>query len=132
MRATSGAALALMATLAAVGASSLAPPAVGQGAGDPAKGSGVFDDNCSSCHVLGGVGQGPNLVGVVGRKAGSQPGFPYTDALKASGLAWTPANLDRFLQGPKKLVPGTAMQAVVEDPTERRNLIAYLGTLKGR
>jgi cytochrome c len=101
-----------------------------QPAGDPTKGAAVFDDNCSECHGLQGVGQGPSLIGVVGRKAGVAPGYDYTAALGASGLTWTPANLDRFLTGPKTLIPGTAMSTQVPDPTERRNLIAYLGTLK--
>jgi len=98
--------------------------------GDPTKGAAVFDDHCSDCHALGGVGQGPSLVGVVGRQAGSEPGYDYTAALKASGLTWTPANLDRFLTGPKALVPGTAMSETVVDPVQRRDLIAYLATLK--
>jgi cytochrome c len=97
---------------------------------DAAKGAGVYQDRCGSCHVLNGIGQGPSLVGVVGRKAASIPGFNYSDAMKASGLTWTPANLDRFLSGPTKLVPGTAMRAIVADPNDRRDLIAYLASLK--
>jgi cytochrome c len=105
--------------------------ALAQGlAGDPAKGKDVFEDRCGDCHVLDGVGQGPNLVGVIGRRAGSLPGYDYTDAIKASGLTWTPAELDRFLQGPKQLVPGTAMQVIVPDPAQRRDLIAYLASLR--
>jgi cytochrome c len=98
--------------------------------GDAAQGADVYDDRCSGCHVIGGVGQGPNLAGVVGRKAGSVPGFGYTAALKGSGLTWTPANLDRWLTDPQKVVPGTAMLAQVPDAAERRELIAYLSTLK--
>lgn len=101
-----------------------------QPAGDAAKGAAVFDDHCSDCHALQGVDQGPSLLGVVGRKAGTLPAYSYTPALKNSGLLWTPANLDRFLTGPKQLVPGTAMNETVVDPNDRRNLIAYLATLK--
>jgi cytochrome c len=108
----------------------LAAVAGGAQAQDAAKGADVYQERCASCHVLNGVGQGPSLVGVVGRKAASIPGFNYSDAMKASGLTWTPANLDRFVSGPTKLVPGTAMRAIVPDPTERRDLIAYLGSLK--
>src|SRR5580704_6555811 len=60
---------------------------------DAAKGAEVYQDRCGSCHVLNGVGQGPNLLGVVGRKAASVAGFNYSDAMKASGLTWTPSNL---------------------------------------
>ena len=115
------------AALAGVALIGGAGPAMAQ---DAAKGAGVYQDHCSACHVLNGIGQGPSLVGVVGRKAASLSGFSYSDAMTASGLTWTPANLDRFLSGPTKLVPGTAMRAIVADPTERRDLIAYLATLK--
>jgi cytochrome c len=97
---------------------------------DAAKGAEVYQDRCGACHVLNGIGQGPSLVGVVGRKAAAIPGFNYSDAMRASGLVWTPANLDRFVSGPTKLVPGTAMRAIVPDPVERRDLIAYLASLK--
>jgi cytochrome c len=115
------------ATAAAVLVVFAAAPALAQ---DAAKGAAVFQDRCGACHVLNGVGQGPSLIGVVGRKAGALPGFAYSDAIKASGLTWTPANLDRFVSGPTRLVPGTSMRAVVPDPAERADLIAYLGSLK--
>jgi cytochrome c len=118
-----------LAALAAVGVVAGAGGALAQ-TGDAAKGSDVYDDRCSGCHVIGGVGQGPNLAGVVGRKAGASPGFAYTAALKGSGLTWTPANLDRWLAGPPKVVPGTAMTVEVPDAADRRELIAYLATLK--
>jgi cytochrome c len=97
---------------------------------DVAKGADVFQDHCSQCHVLTGVGQGPSLLGVVDRRAASLPSYPYSDGLKASGLTWTRPNLDLFISGPTKLVPGTSMRAVVSDPSDRRALIAYLATLK--
>jgi cytochrome c len=123
MRLTRAAALAALIGLAA-------PITARAQGGDAAKGADVYEGRCSSCHVLNGVGQGPSLTGVVGRKAGALPGYAYSDALKASGLTWTPANLDRFLIGPNALVHGTAMRATVPDPTERADLIAYLATLK--
>jgi cytochrome c len=115
---------------AALAGLSLAAIACVAQAQDVAKGADVYQDHCASCHVLNGIGQGPSLVGVVGRKAASIPGFNYSDAMKASGLTWTAANLDRFVSGPTKMVPGTAMRAIVADPVERRDLIAYLASLK--
>lgn len=97
---------------------------------EAARGAAVYDDRCSGCHVLDGVGQGPSLHGVVGRRAGALAGFEFTPALKASGLTWTGANLERWLAGPPKLVPGTAMTATVPDAHERSDLIAYLASLK--
>ncbi len=91
-------------------------------------GAETFEDRCSICHVAGGGGQGPNLTGVVGRKAATAPGFAYTPALKNSGLTWTAANLDKFLVNPGALVPGTAMQVRINDAAQRAALVAYLAT----
>jgi|SRR6185312_14571458 len=114
----------------ALGLAALLAPAAAS-AQTAANGAAVYQDRCVSCHALTGAGQGPSLAGVVGRKAGTLPGYGgYSDALKASGLVWTAANLDRFLQGPTKLVPGTAMRAMVADAAERADLIAYLTSLK--
>ena len=101
-----------------------------QETGDAAKGQEAFENRCTMCHGIDSDGQGPKLAGVVGRKAASSPGYPYSDALKASGLTWTPAELDAFLSGPGKLVPGTAMAVTVTDPAQRRDIIAYLASLK--
>jgi len=106
-----------------------APPCGAQSAGDATKGAAVFEEWCSYCHLPAGGGQGPSLAGVVGRKAASLAGFNYSQALGSSGLTWTPANLDRFLAGPAKLVPGTAMQVALPDAAKRADLIAYLATL---
>ena len=121
-------ALLLAAASGAVALGALA--AAAQPAGDPAKGADVFNDRCTDCHTLGATSQGPDLVGVVGRKAASLPDYPYTDALRGYGLTWTPDNLDRFLSGPRQLVPGTAMDAIVPTEDERRDLIAYLAAAK--
>lgn len=104
--------------------------AQGAPAPDAAAGQQVYETRCSFCHGEGGVGgQGPSLVGVAGRKAAGVPNFAYTPALKASGLTWTAADLDRFLTNPDALVPGTAMPMSVPDAKERADLIAYLASL---
>lgn len=121
------AALALAAGLIAAGAPAQAPQA---SPGDPAAGADIYSARCAFCHGDGGAGgQGPRLSGVVGRKAAAVADFPYSAALKASGLDWTAANLDRFLTDPAAAVPGTAMPMSVPDPKERADVIAYLGTL---
>lgn len=123
----------MKATLLAVG---LALAASAAAAADASHGKAIFREQCGLCHVGGPGdgegGQGPNLNGVVGRKAASQPGFHYTPALKASGLVWTPETLDRFLSDPSKLVPGTAMPVSLTDAKDRQDIIAYLATLHGR
>jgi cytochrome c len=102
-------------------------------AGDAAKGKEVFN-RCAICHSdTKGAGNriGPNLFGVVGRKAGTEPGFNYSTALKSSGITWTPANLEKWVRGPAKMVPGTRMMfAGLSSGSEAQDVVAYLGTLK--
>jgi cytochrome c len=84
---------------------------------------------CASCHDIGpGPAKiGPNLAGVVGRKAGSLPGYEYSPAMKQAGFVWTEANLDRWLTRPSDLVPGTAMAfAGLPSAQDRQAVIAYL------
>ncbi len=100
---------------------------------DAAAGEKVFKIQCTACHsaVPGRKGIGPNLFGVVGRSAGAVPDFHFTDANKNSGLTWDATTLDRYLQAPKQVVPGTSMTYVgLKDDTQRADLIAYLTTLK--
>jgi cytochrome c len=70
------------------------------------------------------------LFGVIGRLAGSIPGFQYTADHKKLGVTWDAAILDKYLTNPRALVPDTTMiYAGLKDDTERANLIAYLETL---
>jgi cytochrome c len=62
-----------------------------------------------------------------GRKAGALDGFKFSSAMKASGIVWDEAMLDKFLTKPKKLVPKTKMAfGGVKKQSQRDNLIAYL------
>ena len=102
-------------------------------AGDPAKGKLVFS-RCAICHkAQKGAGNaiGPNLFGVVGRKAGSAPAFVYSEAMKKAGFVWTPDKLNQYIAHPARVVPGNRMSfAGVSDPAERADLVAYLASLK--
>jgi cytochrome c len=94
----------------------------------PSSGEEIYS-RCLACHALEYDRVGPRHCGVVGRRAGSIPGFAYSDAMKRSKLVWNKANLDRFLADPAKTVPGTTMTyAGVKDARERADLIAYLAT----
>lgn len=95
-------------------------------AGDPAAGEAVYS-RCQGCHSVEYNRTGPRHCGVVGRRAGSVPGFGYSPAMKRSKLVWNEKTLNRFLADPPKTVPGTTMTyAGVDDPKERADLIAYL------
>jgi len=95
-------------------------------AADPAHGEEVYG-RCLACHALGYDRVGPRHCGLFGRRAGSVPGFVYTDAMKKSNLVWNEKTLDRFLANPMKVVPGTAMTYEgVTDAKDRADLIAYL------
>jgi cytochrome c len=95
---------------------------------DPAHGESLFEDMCASCHIKAGGGQGPTLVGVVGRPAAGAPGAVYTKALQDSQLTWTPDKLDTFLVNPNAMVPGTAMPMSIPDAKDRADVIAYLAS----
>lgn len=105
--------------------------------GDAKHGQAFFQVSCAVCHspVLGPdntviMKQGPSLVGVVGRKAGSLPHFNFTQAIQDSGMTWDAASLNKFLVNPMIEVPGTAMPIPVPDARIRADVIAYLVTLK--
>lgn len=82
-----------------------------QDAGDPAAGEKVFA-KCKVCHQIGEGAKnavGPELNGVVGRKAGSVPEYSYSTANKSSGITWDEVTLKRYLKDPRGVVPGTKM-----------------------
>lgn len=97
--------------------------------GDSAHGKTLWQ-GCAACHSIDDNDLGPRHRGVVGRKAGVVPDYNYSPALKASGLTWTEANLDRWLINPSELVPGTKMFFKIDDPQSRADIIAYLKELK--
>jgi cytochrome c len=97
--------------------------------GDPVHGKALYQ-SCSACHSIDDNDLGPLHRGVVGRKAGIVQDYNYSAALKASGLTWTEANLDRWLTNPSALVPGTKMFFKIDDPQSRADIIAYLKELK--
>lgn len=87
---------------------------------------------CRSCHSVeaGRNGVGPTLHGIVGSKAGDVAGFPFSPAIRQSGITWDRQSLDTWLQGPMKMVPGTRMVIAVPDPEKRKAILDYLETLK--
>lgn len=93
---------------------------------DAAQGRELFAERCSACHALDQNKLGPMLGGVVGRKAGSVPGYHYSQALQNASLVWSKDKLDRWLTDPQKFIPGAKMPVRILDAVTRRDLVAYL------
>lgn len=125
--------IACLAVLATVG---VAAPARSQQSAplpaSPSRGAEIYEAKCGACHSLDANRIGPKHRGVYGRKAGSVPDFSYTPALKKSGIVWNAQTLDRWLQGPTKMVPGTAMALSLSSAQERADVIAYLKQQSGK
>jgi cytochrome c len=107
-----------------------AAPAV---AADVAAGEKVFQ-KCMQCHRVG-VGAtnfyGPVLNGLIGRKAGSVPGYKYSEALDKSTIVWGYDSLSKYLKQPKHEVPGVAMTFPgLQDQTDIDNVIAYVSQFR--
>jgi cytochrome c len=99
---------------------------------DASKGEAVFK-RCRACHAIGPAAKnkaGPALTGIVGRKAGTVPGFNYSDAMKAAGAAgivWTEQALEDFLASPDTFVPNNVMAAPgIKNPGDVKDLVAFL------
>lgn len=92
-----------------------------------------FKKSCGTCHVAqadAAPRQGPNLFGVVGRKAGEAAGFKYSPAFAAGsgGIVWDEGALDRWLTDAQSVIPGAVMPYKQADPDKRRLVIEYLKT----
>ena len=97
--------------------------------GDAAAGKNLFNQ-CRACHQIGADAQnsvGPVLNGIVDRKAGTYPGYNYSDANKGSGITWDEATLKEYLKNPKAKVPGTKMAFPgLSSDDDINNVVAYL------
>jgi glucose/arabinose dehydrogenase/cytochrome c2 len=96
------------------------------------RGATLFQERCSVCHTVepgAGGGQGPNLRGVVGRKAASTD-FSDSAALTRWGRTWTRELLGKYLTNPGALVPGTTMVVRVPERRDREDIVAYLASLE--
>ena len=102
----------------------------GAGAQSAESGERTFNQQCKACHTVekGGASTlGPNLFGVIGRKAGTAPGYEFSDAMKKSGITWDDASLGDYLKDPKARVPdGKMVFAGLKRPAQVADVIAYL------
>lgn len=112
----------------AIAAFAQLPPLV---AAPPADGASLFTSQCGTCHTLDPAAprrQGPPLKGVVGRHAGTFPGFPYSAGFAHADFAWDRARLDAWLTDPPSVIPGAVMLYHQRDPAKRQAIIGFLET----
>lgn len=117
------------APLSALVVASLTLTACGSGGGGGAPGNALA--RCSTCHAVKAGDpkrSGPSLVGIIGKKAGSEQGYAYSAAMKNSGIIWTAETLDAFMAEPNKVVPGNRMGFAGEpDAASRKAIIEAIG-----
>lgn len=92
----------------------------------------LFNAECRKCHSPDSKDSsyGPPLENVVGRGAGTFPGYDYSTALEASGIVWTPAALRAWMEDNDGFMPGTKMRHVgIEDATVQEFILAYLKSI---
>ena len=125
-----------LAGLAAAAACLRASPAL---AADAAHGAEIFKGTCGVCHLAQphpavsdlAMRIGPNLWGVVGRKAGITPHFHYSSAMIQSGIVWTPDRLRPYIHEPQKTIPNIRMSFMgLKNLKDVDDIIAYLQTFK--
>lgn len=124
------------AVLLAAASSLAAAPAF---AADAAHGAQIFKGTCGVCHLAQphpaisdlAMRIGPNLWGVVGRKAGITPHFRYSAAMMHSGFVWTPDKLRPYIHDPQGTLPNIRMSFQgLKNMRDVDDVIAYLQTFK--
>jgi cytochrome c len=104
---------------------------VAMSAGPEDEGKALYNNYCRTCHSprKGDNRLGPSLNGIVGKKAGQQPGYAsYSQALKQSGVTWDEATLDKWIENPDAVVPNNNMKPYkgIPDPAVRRKITEFL------
>ena len=102
----------------------LAPAAHAEG--DAAAGRQLYAARCSACHSVEYNGVGPTHKNLIGRKAGTAPGYTYSNALKQSNVVWSEETITRWLTDPDKFIPGQKMFISIPDAKERADIVAFL------
>jgi cytochrome c len=95
------------------------------------RGKELFEKRCTGCHALGRNKEGPNLLGVYGRPAGTAPSFNYSTALRSSHFVWNEQRLEQWLTDTQSLVEDNNMDFHVPKAEERTEIIRYLKQLSG-
>lgn len=96
----------------------------------------VFNNACRTCHSMkeGDNRLGPSLAGVVRRKAGTLPGYPFSPSMQNAGVTWDETTLDKFIANPDAVVSGNKMKPFtgISDAGQRQAIIAFLKSISGK
>jgi cytochrome c len=97
---------------------------------EPLDGKMIYNNFCRTCHTLKPNDHrvGPTLYHIIGRTAGTIPGYGFTHNMAGSGVVWTEETLDAFMADPDAVVPGNAMRtfAGITDAKVRKAIIDVL------
>ena len=96
-------------------------------------GAAFFASECARCHGVDADRQtyGPPLENLIGRRAGTVPDYPYSEALAKAGFVWTPGALRAWMEDNQAFVPGTRMRHVgITDPVVQGLILAWLQSLQ--
>ncbi|MDH4612024.1 c-type cytochrome [Pseudomonas sp. BN102] len=94
----------------------------------------LTSNHCAVCHTFKQGephGQGPNLYGLIGRKAGGAAGFTYSEGFRQAmaDKTWDNQLLDAWLTDTQTVAPGNAMTYFQDDPAKRARIIQYVQSL---
>jgi cytochrome c len=118
----------IAALTALLGTSTLALPADGGG-------QVTYNNHCRTCHSVkeGDNRLGPTMHGIIGRKAGTVPGYAaYSGAMKGAGITWDEATLEKFIADPEAVVRNNNMKPYkgIPDAKVRKQIVDYLASLR--
>ena len=98
--------------------------------GDATRGERLFNQQCKACHTVekGGPNTiGPNLFGILGKKAAAVEGFSFSEAMQKSGITWDDKTMAEYLKDPKARVPdGKMVYAGLKQQAQLDDMVAYL------
>ncbi len=90
----------------------------------------LFKAKCVPCHTFQANAphkMGPNLWGLVGKKAGEVENYTYTThVLKESLIVWDDESLFAFLDNAKKKVRGTKCLAMMKSEKDKNDVVAFI------
>ena len=94
----------------------------------------VFIKECAKCYQIGPNAKnriGPVLNAIFGKQAGTVEGFGnYSEAMRRSGIIWTPEHFRQFIKDPKTMIDGTTQ--IYKGLKDEQSITALIEFLKGQ